>query len=286
MRRFNLTDWLTYSERFKVTALMLVPPMVVAIVNLAEDKPDLVRKCLRSYVAGVVGAAPLDSETQPALQSLFPKETVLTQSWAMTETSCLASYFYYPERDSTSSVGRDVKLLDDEDNEIDPPFDKRGELCIRGPIVIRGYHNNPEAKARDWDSDGFFHTGDVMYCDSKTKIWYVVDRKKELIKVRGFQVALAEVEGVLLSHPGIRDAAVIGVEAGEAGEVPRAYVVTRDGVEVSENEVKAWVEEKLAKCKRLDGGLKFVEAIPKTASRKILIRVLREEAEREMCAEL
>ena len=295
MRRFHLVDWLTYVERYAITSVMLVPPMVVAIVNLAKDqtKTAFVRKSLGSIVAGCGGAAPLDGETQRALQSLLPAPAVFTQTWAMTETSCLASYFYYPTTDSTGSVGRfmpnlDVKLVNDEDVEIWPPYDTRGELCIRGPTVVRGYLDNPEANARDWDEDGFFHTGDVLYCDSKTGLWYVVDRKKELIKVRGFQVAPAEIEGVLLAHPGIVDAAVIGIEAGEArSELPRAYVVRRSGVTgVGEEEVREWVEGRLAKYKRLEGGVKFVESIPKTASGKILKRVLREEAKREMGAKL
>ena len=286
MRRFQLDDWLTYMEHYRITSTMLVPPMVVAIVNLAKDpsKTEPVRRSLQSVCFGVAGAAPLDSETQRALQRLLPEAAVFTQLWAMTETSCVASYLYHPEHDDTGSVGRfmpnlDVKLVDDDDKEVWPPYDKRGELCIRGPTVIRGYLDN--AAADSWDSDGYFHTGDILYCDSKTKLWYVVDRKKELIKVRGFQVAPAEIEGVLLSHPDVQDVAVIGIDAGQNGEVPRAYVIKRAATPLSEQDVKAWVEQRLAKFKRLDGGVRFVESIPKTASGKILKRVLREEARRE-----
>jgi 4-coumarate--CoA ligase len=288
MKRFQLHDYLENTRKFGITHIVLVPPMVVAIVNLAKDRPDYVKKCLQSVRAGVGGAAPLDAETQKELIKLLPKGTPFTQLWAMSETSCIASYFYYPEADNTASVGRflpclDVKVVDEDENEIDPPYDRRGELCIRGPTVIRGYLDNPEANQRDWDRDGFFHTGDIAYCDSKTKLWYIVDRRKELIKVRGFQVAPSELEGVLLSHPEILDVAVIGIPAAENGsELPKAYVIKKPGSNIGEKDVKAWIQERLAKYKALDGGVKFVDSIPKTASGKILKRVLREEVRREM----
>jgi len=154
--------------------------------------------------------------------------------------------------------------------------------------VISGYFENPTANASSFDSEGFFKTGDIVYCDGKTKKWYIVDRKKELIKVRGFQIAPPEIEGVLLSHPGIVDAAVIGIkeksqkEGQEVVEKPRAYVVRRPGAkEVTEEEVKKWCGERLARYKELSGGVRFVEAIPKNPSGKILKRVLREQAEKE-----
>jgi acyl-CoA synthetase (AMP-forming)/AMP-acid ligase II len=152
--------------------------------------------------------------------------------------------------------------------------------------VIPGYFENPEANKASFDADGFFHTGDIGYCNSRTKLWYIVDRKKELIKVRGFQVAPPELEAVLLSHPDIVDAGVIGVPASDyEGEAPRAYVVRRPGSDPSnltEEAVKNYAGEKLSKYKRLEGGVKFVDAIPKNASGKILKRVLREQAKKEL----
>lgn len=124
-----------------------------------------------------------------------------------------------------------------------------------------------------------------MYCDSNTKKWYIVDRKKELIKVRGFQVAPPEIEFILLSHPLIVDAAVIGVRGSVGdGEMPRAYVVKRpvkESKKLEEKDVKEWCGKRLAKYKELTGGIRFVEAIPKNASGKILKRTLREQAEIE-----
>ena len=267
MRRFALWEFLDNVLKYSITRLMLVPPMVVAIVNAGKDDEARVRGSLRSVANIVGGAAPLDSETQSKLQTFLPAKSVFTQLWAMTETSCIASYFYYPESDDTGSVGRfmpnlDAKIVDDDGREIGP-YDVRGELCVRGPTVIRGYLNNAEANSRDWDADNFFHTGDIALCDSQTKLWYIVDRKKELIKVRGFQVAPSELEGVLLTNSKVRDAAVIGIDGGEAGELPRAYIVRQPQVELSERDVMSWLDERLARYKRLDGGVKFVESIPK-----------------------
>lgn len=149
--------------------------------------------------------------------------------------------------------------------------------------MVAGYFEDPKANAESFDSEGFFKTGDIVYREGKSKKWYIVDRKKELIKVRGFQVAPPELETVLLTHPGIVDAAVIGVQSAGV-EMPRAYVVKRpgkDGEGLDEERVKAYMGERLANFKELTGGVRFVEAIPKNASGKILKRVLREWAQEE-----
>ena len=155
--------------------------------------------------------------------------------------------------------------------------------------MVLGYLNDAVAN-RPFDSEGFYHTGDIGYCDPSSKLWYIVDRKKELIKVRAWQVAPPELEAALLSHPQIVDAAVIGVQfSRDESQLPRAYVVRRagpDGECLNEEDVKRFMEERLAKYKRLDGGVKFVDAIPKNASGKILKRILRDQAKREMGARL
>ena len=158
---------------------------------------------------------------------------------------------------------------------------------MRGPTVTAGYLNNPEANAQSFDSDGWYKTGDIAYCDQATRKWYIVDRKKELIKVRGFQVAPPELEAVLLSHPYIIDAAVIGISVNDANtEFPRAYVVRRPGEEaaarLTEADVQQYVLERLARFKALTGGVKFVDSIDRNPSGKILKRVLREEAKKEV----
>lgn len=155
--------------------------------------------------------------------------------------------------------------------------------------MFMGYLNIPGAN-QGLDSENFYHSGDVGYFDKKIKLWYIVDRKKELLKVRGFQVAPPELEAVLLGHPQVIDAAVIGVQFGiEDSQMPRAYVVRRastDGDRLNEKEVKAFMMERLAKYKSLEGGVQFVDVIPKNASGKILKRLLRERANREIAAKL
>lgn len=283
MRRFDLESWLVNIEKFGVTLLGLAPPLVVATNALGRQKPDFVRHCLRNVKQGVCGAAPLDRTTQVEFQKFLPDDCACTQGWGMTEASGVGSFFYYPEQDETGSVGRwipnlDIKLVDDDGLEVGP-YDARGELCIRGPTVIKGYLNNPEANKRDWDDDGFFHTGDILYGEEKSGRFFVVDRKKELIKVRAFQVAPSEIEGVLLLHSEIVDAAVIGVPDGN-GELPKAFVVRNAGSNIAEQDVKAWVASRLSKYKQLDGGVEFLDAIPKSASGKILKKQLREEEAR------
>lgn len=179
--------------------------------------------------------------------------------------------------------------MDDAGNNI-TAYDVQGELCVRGPIIVPGYFENPEANAEAF-KNGWFHTGDVAYCASGSKKWHIVDRKKELIKVRGFQVAPPELEAVLLSHPQIIDAAVIGVYPRGVGdgELPRAYVVRRpgaDGAKLTAAEVKSYLGGRLAKFKALDGGVVFVDAVPKNASGKILKKVLRDQAKQEMKSKL
>ncbi|KAG4429423.1 hypothetical protein IFR05_015097 [Cadophora sp. M221] len=286
MRRFELEPLLANIEKFQINEIGIVPPIVIAIImsGLAS------KYSLKTIRALTVGAAPLGKDSQDRMRDLLPPGTFVNQVWGMTETSCIASMFHYPEDDVTGSVGRMIPLLDskivDDDGKDITGYDVRGELCVRGPTIVAGYFENPKANSESFDSEGFFKTGDIVYCDSKTKKWYIVDRKKELIKVRGFQVAPPELETVLLSHPHIIDAAVIGVKhATEADvELPRAYVVRRatpEGEALDEAAVKKHCGERLAKFKELTGGVKFVDAIPKNASGKILKRVLRDMAKEE-----
>ncbi|KAL6235283.1 hypothetical protein BDW75DRAFT_230463 [Aspergillus navahoensis] len=286
VRRFDLTLYLQTCIKYQITELALVPPLVIALLmnDMTHKKPYL-----RSVRSASCGAAPLDKGVQARLGKLLEPGAPFTQVWGMTETTCIAMCFVHPESDDTGSVGRlvanvEAKLVDEQGKNISA-YDTRGELCVRGPTVTPGYFNNPAANSDSFDEDGWFHTGDIAYCDAESRKWYIVDRKKELIKVRGFQVAPPELEAVLLSHPLVVDAAVIGIkDRRESGsELVRAYVVRRPGKGegLTEGEVKWFLEGKLAKYKALTGGVRFVNVIPKTASGKILKRVLREEAERE-----
>ncbi|GAB7360309.1 hypothetical protein MBLNU230_g8066t1 [Neophaeotheca triangularis] len=293
--RFDIESWFWAMDKYAITDCTMVPPIVVLAVNSPANK----KYSLKAVREAKVGAAPLDAALQARMQALLPGNASMSQVWGMSETSCIASRLLHFEMDTTASVGRmlpsiDVKLVDDDGNDISS-YDVRGELCIRGPTVIKGYFENPEANKRDFDAEGFFHTGDIAYLDGKSKLWYIVDRKKELIKVRGFQVAPPEIEGLLLDHPSIVDCGVIGVaHSGAAGgssegsEAPRAYVVKRPGVgdKLTEKQVYDFVAGKLVYYKKLDGGVVFVDAIPKNASGKILKRVLREQAKKEMGSKL
>lgn len=292
MRKFAVETFLAAIQKFQITDLIMVPPMTIAVIM----SPHRHKYNIKSLKWVGVGAAPLDKAPQKKFAELMDPKTPYTQMLGMTETSCLSAKFDGRTFDDTGSVGQflpnlDIKLVDDDDKDI-TAWNVRGELCIRGPIVVKGYFDNPEATTRSWDSDGYYHSGDIAYGDGATGKWYIVDRKKELIKVKAYQVAPPEIEGVLLDHPGIADAAVIGIvppgERGQGTELPRAYVVRKAGVgeHLTEEDVKEWVRPKLARYKWLEGGVCFVDAVPRTASGKILKRVLRESAEREMGAKL
>ena len=301
LRRFEMEPLLTSIQKYQTNELTLVPPVAVAVLKY----PQIKDYSLKSVKAVNCGAGPLNKEHQSTLQGLLSQGASFTQVWGMTETSCVASKFYFPEHDETGSVGRmmpnlDVKwahpsllvlegncadnvfvyrIIDDTGKDISE-YDTPGELCIRGPTIISSYFDNPEASASSFDDEGYFKTGDIMYCSSKSKKWYIVDRKKELIKVRGFQVAPAEIEGVLLSHPDILDAGVIGVQDRHEQEIehPRAYVVRKPGLSLDEHAVKAFCMGRLARYKEFSGGVFFLDAIPRNASGKVLKRILRDTA--------
>lgn len=168
--------------------------------------------------------------------------------------------------------------------ETEVPAGQTGELWIKGPNVFKGYLNNQEGTANALTADGYFKTGDVGHQD-KDGNFYITDRVKELIKYKGFQVPPAELEGLLVDHPAVDDAAVVGVyDKSQATEVPRAYVVAAQGVERSEataKDIQGWLAGKVANHKRLRGGVRFVDEIPKSVSGKILRRLLKIRAEEE-----
>lgn len=159
-----------------------------------------------------------------------------------------------------------------------------GELWCRGPNVMKGYWRNPKATAQTLTPDGWLKTGDVAYVD-ENGMFFIVDRIKELIKVKGNQVAPAELEALLLEHPGIADAAVIGMPTEDGDEKPRAFVIRQVGPvgeKLTEQDVKAFVENKVVRYKRLAGGVEFVDVIPKNPSGKILRRQLRDTTRERM----
>ena len=217
----------------------------------------------------ISGAAPIAPEI---LRFFYACGVPVMEGWGMTETSPV-THVNPIERNKPGTVGvllpsTEARIVDlDSDEEV--AAGDRGELCVRGPQIMKGYLNNQSATDAMIDPDGWLHTGDVAVVDDEG-YFSIVDRVKELIKYKGFQVPPAELEALLLEHPDISDAAVVGRPDEEAGEIPVAFVVA-DGLEP--DAVLAWVAERVAPYKKLRG-IEMVDEIPKSASGKILRREL------------
>jgi acyl-CoA synthetase (AMP-forming)/AMP-acid ligase II len=225
----------------------------------------------------ISGAAPLDADLVGRAEERIGAP--IRQGYGLTEVSPVSHKSRLADVAETppGSVGRlipntESRLVDPETGE-DAPEGEEGEIWIRGPQVMLGYLNNPEATAATITPDGWLRSGDVGRVD-ENGYFFVVDRLKELIKYKGYQVPPAELEAVVVSHPKVRDAGVIGVHNAEGEEVPKACVVADDGLEAEE--LMAYVAERVAPYKRIRE-VEFVNEVPKSASGKILRRVLREE---------
>ncbi len=196
----------------------------------------------------------------------------------MTENSPVSNvYFNEADRLRSGAVGPVVadteeRVVDLEDGVTEVPPGEVGELLVRGPQVMKGYHNNPQATAETITADGWLHTGDIVRMDPDGYVW-ILDRKKELIKYKGFQVPPAELEGLLLEHPGVADAAVIGKPDVESGEIPKAFVVRKSGSDPSAEDLMGFVSGQVATFKQVRE-VEFVDGIPKNPSGKILRRLL------------
>jgi OPC-8:0 CoA ligase-1 len=268
LSKFDVMEMLGAVEKYRVTDLRIVPPILLALTKTnVASKFDL-----RSLHIVTCGAAPLSKESAEEFVSRFPTVTLM-QGYGMTETTSVGAYLDSEEESRHyGSVGMlapntEAKIIDPDYGTPLPP-NKRGELWLRGPIVMKGYLNNPEATTSALDVDGWLQTGDLCYIDDDGYI-FIVDRLKELIKCNGYQVAPAELEALLLSHPEIAGAAVIPFPNKEAGEVPMAYVVRKLGSTLSETDVIDFVAHQVAPYKKVRR-VAFVSVIPKTAAGKIL----------------
>jgi acyl-CoA synthetase (AMP-forming)/AMP-acid ligase II len=269
MPRFDLEQFLSLVQKHRVTLSHVVPPIVLQLAkNPLVDNYDL--SSLKMIFSG---AAPLGVDLSAAC--IKRVGCGIRQGYGMTETSPVThSSPPHPDDMKLGAVGpaapnTECKLIDPGTGaELGP--NQEGELCVRGPQVMKGYLNNLEATARTIDEDGWLHTGDIGYADEDGH-FFIVDRVKELIKYKGFQVAPAELEAVLLSHPAILDAAVIPCADEEAGEVPKAFVVLKGAASAAE--IMDFVAERLAPHKKIRF-VEFIPQIPKSASGKILRRVL------------
>lgn len=275
MPRFELEPFLETLQKYDVTMAHLVPPIVLALTK----HPVVDNYKLPKLKTIFSGAAPLDDSLTRACMERLGVD--IRQGYGMTETSPV-THSSPPEREDVKygAVGvpapnTECKLIDLETgDELGP--NQEGEVCVRGPQVMRGYLNRPEATAATIDQDGWLHTGDIGYADEDGH-FYIVDRAKELIKYKGFQVAPAELEALLLTHPDVADAAVIPCPDDECGEVPKAYVVLKGGA--TAEEIMDFVSARVAPHKRIRD-IEFIDKIPKSPSGKILRRLL-VQAERE-----
>lgn len=272
MPRFDFEAFLETMQTYGVTTAFVVPPIILALAkHPLVDQYDL--SSLREIMSG---AAPLGADLAAACRDRLG--TSVYQGYGMTEASPVTHCCpkdIAPER--VGSVGpvvssTEMMIVDLETGEPLGPGG-RGEVWIRGPQVMLGYLNRPDATAQTVDEDGWLHTGDVGIADEHGYTT-IVDRAKELIKYKGYQVAPAELEDLLLSHPAVQDAAVIPHPDDEAGEVPKAFIV-RSG-DVDETALHEFVAERVAPYKKIRY-FEFVDEIPKSASGKILRRVLVEQ---------
>jgi acyl-CoA synthetase (AMP-forming)/AMP-acid ligase II len=272
MPRFELEQFLDLLERHEVTRAYVVPPIALALAkHPAVDGRDL--SALRHILSG---AAPLGAELAEDVAQRIG--CPVSQGYGMTEMSPVThtappfSAAQKPGSIGPPLPGTECRLVDPDTGEDAPPGE-RGELWMRGPQVMRGYLNNPQATAAMIDDDGWLHSGDVAIVDEDG--WFaIVDRVKELIKYKGFQVAPAELEAILIAHPQVADCAVIGVPDDEAGELPKAFIVPASD-DLDGDALTTFVAEQVAPHKRIRA-IELVSEIPKSPSGKILRRLLRD----------
>lgn len=272
MARFDLEQFLQLAQDHHVKRAFVAPPIVLALA-----KHPLVEKYDLSRLESVFsGAAPLGAELAEEAAARLGCEVV--QGYGMTELSPVSHStpkgMYKPGSIGILIPSTESRIVDPETGK-DLGLGEDGEIWVRGPQVMPGYLNNEAATKDTIDDEGWLHTGDIGHVDADGH-FTIVDRLKELIKFKGFQVPPAELEALLVTHPSVADAAVIGIPDDEAGELPKAFVVLKDGENVSADDIKQFVAAKVATYKQVRL-LEFVDAIPKSASGKILRRMLRDQ---------
>ncbi|KAF2021080.1 4-coumarate-CoA ligase [Aaosphaeria arxii CBS 175.79] len=278
MRSFNFVKFLENIQRYRITHIQTAPPVLVMLAKRPETK-DFDLSSLQNILCG---AAPLSKELQNEVSSKFDLKVV--QTWGMTEVTCSCLHVPGGRDDRSGSVGyidpnASIKLVDENGNGV--KTGDRGEILVKGPNVCMGYWRNETATAETFDEEGFLRTGDIAINDDQGWYW-IVDRKKELIKVKGFQVAPAELEAVLLEHEHVADAAVCALQV-EHEELPRAYISLKAEHKNASTEwdIEKWMASRVAKHKHLTGGVVFIDEVPKSPSGKIQRRVLRDWASKD-----
>ncbi|MEU4033381.1 4-coumarate--CoA ligase family protein [Streptomyces collinus] len=275
--RFDLDTFLAAIENHRITGLYVAPPIVLALAK----HPAVARYDLSSLKHVISAAAPLDAALAAACSERLGLPPI-GQAYGMTELSpgthvvpLDALHQAPPGTVGRLIAGTEMRIVSLDDPHKDLATGEPGEILIRGPQVMKGYLRRPDATADMIDTDGWLHTGDVGHVDEDGWL-FVVDRVKELIKYKGFQVAPAELEALLLTHPGIADAAVIGAHDDDGNEIPHAFVVRQPTADnLTGTDVTAYVAERVAPYKRVRA-VTFIENVPRAASGKILRRQLRE----------
>ncbi|KAF9025618.1 hypothetical protein CPC16_006614 [Podila verticillata] len=270
MPKFDLPSFLSNIQTYKVTNTFIVPPVALALAK----HPMVNDYDLTSLRHIACGAAPLPKDLCEMIEKRLG--VYCRQGFGMTEASPLVACIRPGQRMDGSVgplvAGLTAKVVDTETGK-ELGINQEGEWLLRGPNVMKGYINNIEATKHTIEEDGWMHTGDIVYVDEQGN-WFVVDRLKELIKMKGFQVAPAELEALMQTHPKVMDCAVIpAYDASQATEIPRAYVVPRPGIEADDElkkDIMEFVAVRVANHKKLRGGVVFIGEIPKSASGKIL----------------
>jgi acyl-CoA synthetase (AMP-forming)/AMP-acid ligase II len=278
MMRFDVEEMLHLVGKYGMTNLYLVPPAMLAMANV----PDLSRFDTSSLRVVVSAAAPLPPELGERVKSLYG--CLVSQGYGLTETSPTANTNPL-DRIKLDSCGPPMadtfeKIVSMETGE-ELPLGEVGEVALRGPQVMKGYWKRPEETSECLGEDGWLLTGDIGWLDEDSYL-HILDRKKEMIKYKGYQVAPAELEALLHEHPAVLDAAVIPKPHLEGGEIPKALVVLREGFQTTPEELMAFVAEKVAPYKKIRE-VEYLSVVPKTASGKILRRDLieRERAKKD-----
>ncbi|KAF2159480.1 hypothetical protein M409DRAFT_30101 [Zasmidium cellare ATCC 36951] len=286
MRKYEWKELLNNLQKFKITMFYTVPSIWLRISKAEEVRTG--GEHFKFLEGASTGAAPMDSKLQHAANARLGdgKSVFVGQTWGLSETTGAVTAPLKEAPDNTGSIGWilpsvELRIVDEQYKDVKPG--EEGELLVRSSLVTNGYYENEEATKGTFVG-GWFCTGDIGVL--REDKFYVVDRKKELLKYKGLQVAPAELENVLFTHPQIREAAVVGIPAPDdpGTDLPRAYVVPVDRSKISEDEVKEYVKARLAPYKQLRGGVAFIEEIPKNAIGKFLRRELRERAKKEVRA--
>lgn len=270
LSKFEIHEMLAAIGLYKITYLPLVPPILVALVNNADQIKK--KYDFRSLKWVLSGGAPLSKELTEGFMEKYPGVTIM-QGYGLTESTGIgASTDTLEESRRYGTAGMlssnmEAKIVDPDTGKV-LPVNRTGELWLKGPTVMKGYFSNPEATSSTLDSTGWLRTGDLCYIDEDGFI-FVVDRLKELIKYKGYQVPPAELEALLLTHPDIDDCAVIPFPDKDVGQFPMAYVVRKSGSNLSDKGVMDFVSKQVAPYKRIRQ-VAFIGSIPKNPSGKIL----------------